>query len=246
MRTALLADIHANQEALSACLAHAQASGAERFVFLGDYVGYGADPGWAVDTVMAQVNAGALAVLGNHDAAVLDGAVDLNEVARAAIAWTRDRLTEPQRNFLRTLPLTAQDDDRLYVHASAWSPASWDYVTDQTAARRSFSATPSRVTICGHVHVPQLYHLSATGKLGEFSPQPGTAIPLVPQRRWLAVNGSVGQPRDGVAAAAYTLLDDGRDTLTYVRVPYDVTSAAAKVEAAGLPAVLGHRLIHGR
>ena len=53
MRIALLSDVHANREALSACLAHAQACSVYRHIFLGDYVGYGADPGWAVDTVAA-------------------------------------------------------------------------------------------------------------------------------------------------------------------------------------------------
>ena len=63
-------------------LAHAAAQGAERHAFLGDYVGYGADPGWVVDRVREHVAAGAIAVLGNHDAAV---------VARAAAEHGRRR-----------------------------------------------------------------------------------------------------------------------------------------------------------
>src|SRR5262252_1545501 len=113
MRTALLADIHANREAFSACLAHAQACGAQRYVFLGDYVGYGADPGWAVDTVMAHVEAGAIAVRGNHDAAVLDAKEELYDTARTALEWTREQLTERQRDFLGALPLEAENNDRL-------------------------------------------------------------------------------------------------------------------------------------
>jgi diadenosine tetraphosphatase ApaH/serine/threonine PP2A family protein phosphatase len=246
MIIALLADIHANREALAACLAHADSSGAQRYVFLGDYVGYGADPGWALDKVMAYVEAGATAVLGNHDAAVLGSAADLNETARDAIAWTRAQITDRQREFLRALPLTAEDADRLFVHASAHAPAEWDYVTGMLAASRSFAATKCRMTFCGHLHVPELYHLSATGKIGSFTPIVGTGIPLTPQRRWLAVIGSVGQSRDGVAAASYALLDDERGTLTCLRVPYDVENAAAKVRAAGLPPVLALRLLNGR
>jgi diadenosine tetraphosphatase ApaH/serine/threonine PP2A family protein phosphatase len=138
-----------------------------------------------------------------------------------------------------------ENDDRLFAHASAAAPERWDYVTGPSAAQRSFAATRRRVTLCGHVHVPELYHLSMTGKLGAFTPVPGIAIPLTPQRRWLAVVGSVGQPRDGISAAAYALLDDV-GTLTCMRVPYDVESAAAKVRAAGLPAVLALRLLDGR
>ncbi len=246
MITALLADIHANREALAACLSHARALGAERYVFLGDYVGYGAEPGWVIDTIMAHVAVGATAVLGNHDAAVLDGGEGLNETARLSIEWTRERLGDRQKDFLRSLPLMAEDGNRLFVHASADQPHRWDYVTDQAAAMRSFAATQHQATFCGHVHVPALYHFSQTGKLASFTPVPGSAIPLVPQRRWIAVLGSVGQPRDGVPAAAYAVFDDADGALTYLRVPYDVQSAAAKVRAAGLPEVLSLRLLEGR
>jgi diadenosine tetraphosphatase ApaH/serine/threonine PP2A family protein phosphatase len=246
MLTALLADIHANREALAACLADAQARGVARHVFLGDYVGYGAEPGWVVDTVMAHVAAGATAILGNHDAAVFDRAADLNDTARITLDWTRDRLGAGQENFLRGLPLTVEAGDRLFVHASAWEPARWDYVTGPAAALRSFEATQHQKTFCGHLHVPEVYHLGRTAKIASFIPAYGTGIPLIPQRRWLAVVGSVGQPRDGVPAASYAVLDEERAMLTYVRAPYDVESAAAKVRAAGLPEVLALRLLQGR
>src|SRR5262245_58375330 len=148
MLTALLADIHANREALAACLADAQARGVARHVFLGDYVGYGADPGWVVDTVVALVAAGATAILGNHDAAVFDRTVDMGDSARIALDWTRERLAPGQRDFLRGLPLTGEAGDHLFVHASAWQPARWDYVTGPAAALRSFEATQHRITLC--------------------------------------------------------------------------------------------------
>jgi len=69
----LFSDIHANREALEASLEHARRAGISRFIFLGDYVGYGADPAFAVDTVMREVEAGAVALLGNHDAAISSG-----------------------------------------------------------------------------------------------------------------------------------------------------------------------------
>lgn len=246
MRIALLSDVHANREALSACLAHAQACSVDRHIFLGDYVGYGADPGWAVDTVAAHIEAGAIAVLGNHDAAVVGSDADMNDTARAAIAWTRTQLTPQQCDFLRGLPLSASEVDSLFVHASAWAPEAWDYVTDVRAASRSFGATQQHATFCGHVHVPEIYHLSGTGKIASFTPIAGTAIPLTPQRRWLAILGAVGQPRDGIPAASYAILDEERAALTYMRVPYDAAGAAAKVRAAGLPAVLSLRLLAGR
>lgn len=246
MLTAVFADLHSNREAFSACLAHAEACHARRHIFLGDYVGYGADPCWIVDTVMRLVAQGATAVLGNHDAAVFSPREELNDAASAAIAWTRRQLTAAQTDFLRTLPLTVQDGDFLFVHASAFNPREWHYAIDASAALRSFTATPHRVTFCGHVHLPEIYHLNVTGKLASFVPVPGTAITLVPQRRWLAVIGSVGQPRDGAPVASYALLDEEQATLTYLRVPYDASTAAAKVRKAGLPEVLSLRLLSGR
>ena len=245
MLTALLSDIHGNREALAACLAHAAASGATRRLFLGDYVGYGADPGWVIDTVAAEVERGATAILGNHDAAIAAPDEQMNEIAAAAIAWTRPRLEARHRAFLRQLPLAVEQQGRLFVHANAWDPARWGYVTGPAAAARSMAATRARQTFCGHVHVPALYHRSISGKVSEFLPVAGVGIPLLPQRCWLAVIGAVGQPRDRNPAACYALFDEACDLLTYVRVPYDAAGAARKVREAGLPPVLSLRLEQG-
>ncbi|HKT18057.1 MAG TPA: metallophosphoesterase family protein [Stellaceae bacterium] len=241
----LLSDIHANREALQACLDHARRSGIERFVFLGDYVGYGADPGFAVDTIMREVEAGARAIIGNHDAAIASGTAGMNSVAAEAIEWTRLRLNSTQRDFLARLPLTFEDNGILFVHASARAPERWEYMVSIENAARSFMATRARVTICGHVHVPQVYHLSPTGRLAGFDPVQAVELPLLAQRRWIAVIGSVGQPRDYNPAACYGALDTERRALTYVRVPYDNETAAQKIRAAGLPEILSLRLLEG-
>src|SRR3954468_19040081 len=104
VRLAIFADIHANRQAFSACLDFARARGAERMICLGDYVGYGADPEWAVDVVMGLVDEGAVAVRGNHDSAIGTTTVSMNAEAQAAIEWTRGRLSVPQRRFLAELP----------------------------------------------------------------------------------------------------------------------------------------------
>src|SRR5215207_6711095 len=150
MLIALLADIHANREALTACLAEAKRAGADRYVFLGDLVGYGADPAWVVDRVAEMVEAGAIAVLGNHDAAALHGSETMNSAARAAIEWTRARLAPAHRSFLGSLPLTVVEGDRLYVHASASAPADWIYILGAREAFQSFRATHRRLTFCDH------------------------------------------------------------------------------------------------
>jgi diadenosine tetraphosphatase ApaH/serine/threonine PP2A family protein phosphatase len=245
MQIALLSDIHGNREALAACLGHARQHDVGRLVFLGDYVGYGADPGWVVDTVRSEVERGAVAILGNHDAALTEGTAGMNALAAEALDWTRDQLDSAQRDFLSGLPLTMTEADRLYVHATAYRPETWGYITDLYSASRSIIATSAHVTFCGHIHVPALYHMSMTGKFASFDPVDRVEIPLSSHRRWLAVIGSVGQPRDHNPAACYAVLDDERGVLTYIRVPYDIDSAARKIRDAGLPTMLSQRLFEG-
>jgi diadenosine tetraphosphatase ApaH/serine/threonine PP2A family protein phosphatase len=246
VRLAIFADIHANRQAFEACLALARTRGAERTILLGDYVGYGADPEWAVGTAMAMVDGGAIAVRGNHDQAVGTPTVTFNAEAQAAIEWTRGRLGVEQRRFLSELPLVVQEDDRLYVHSEASNPANWRYVQSTADAARSIMATPLHVTFCGHIHSPALYSMSAAAKMTSFVPTPGVAVQLLPGRRWLAVLGSVGQPRDGSPAASFAMLDTVANEITYCRVPYDVETAARRIRENGLPIWLADRLLVGR
>ncbi len=246
MRLALFADIHANRQAFEACLEAARARGAERFIFLGDFVGYGADPEWTVDTVMELVAQGALAVRGNHDNAISMPSETMNAEAQAAIEWTRGRLSAAERNFLAELPLTREEDDRLCVHSEASQPARWHYVRSAADAGRSLIATDAHITFCGHIHRPTLYSMSVTGKMTSFVPVSGVAMQLLSGRRWLAVLGSVGQPRDGDPAAAFAMFDTTSRELSYCRVPYDVDAAARRIRENGLPSLLADRLFVGR
>ena len=242
----MLSDIHSNLEALSACLEHAKRSGPERYVFLGDFVGYGADPGPVVDAVRSLVERGGVAVLGNHDLAVTGGPAPLMHAdAQRAVEWTRGQLSAEQLEFLSRLPLTVEEGGRLYVHANVWAPQDWEYITGVFDAGRSLRATPCGITFCGHVHEPTLYHMAADGRVFGFTPVPGTAVPLSPRRRWLAIPGSAGQPRDGNPAASYAVFDDSTALLTWFRVPYDCDTAAREILNAGLPRNLGLRLQAG-
>jgi diadenosine tetraphosphatase ApaH/serine/threonine PP2A family protein phosphatase len=246
VRLALFADIHANRQALAACVDAARMRGAERFIFLGDYVGYGADPEWTVETVMGFVEQGAVAVRGNHDNAIGSSAESMNAEAQAVIEWTRGRLSTSERKFLAELPLTREADDRLYVHSEASQPAKWRYVRSAADAGRSLIATDAHITFCGHIHRPALYSMSATGKMTSFVPISGVGVQLLPGRRWLAVLGSVGQPRDGDPAASFVMFDTISREIAYVRAPYDIDRAAQRIRDNGLPASLADRLFVGR
>lgn len=245
MLIAVFSDMHGNREAFAACLAHAERAGADEQVFLGDYVGYGADPRWVIETVVRRMEAGAVAIRGNHDEGIGNRRDRFNETARVALDWTSEQLEAEHKEFLARLPLTAERHERLFVHASPFEPAAYHYVLDAEDAARGLQATPHGQSFCGHVHVPALYHLSATGKVAQFAPPAGVPVPLSTQWRWLAVLGAVGQPRDGLPAACYGVIDTVRNTVTYVRVAYDTDTAARKVRAAGLPEVLSMRLMQG-
>jgi diadenosine tetraphosphatase ApaH/serine/threonine PP2A family protein phosphatase len=246
MTIALMTDIHANREAFEACLGHAVDHGADQYAFLGDFVGYGADPEWVIDRLMEHVARGAVALMGNHDAAAI-GALQgrLNSNARLCIEWTQARLTPAHAAFLSSLPLTAEDGPCLYAHANGWDPGGFEYVFGSLEAGRSMRVAPARITFCGHMHEPKLYHMGLTQRVETFLPVPGSPIPLSATRRWLALPGSVGQPRDGNPAACYAMFDEFSQLLTFWRVPYDNATAARKVREAGLPERMAQVLLTG-
>ena len=246
MLLALFSDIHANRQAFEACLEAARARGAERCICLGDIVGYGADPEWSVETVMDLVANGGMAVRGNHDNAIGADGESMNAEAQAAIEWTRSRLNVAQRRFLSELPMSVVDEDRLYVHSEASSPGRWRYVQSTPDAARSLIATDAHVTFCGHIHRPALYSLSVTAKMTSFVPTSNAPVQLLRGRQWLAVAGSVGQPRDGNPAASFLTFDTKTREVTYCRVPYDVETAAHRIRDNGLPPWLAERLTVGR
>ncbi|MEQ1697161.1 MAG: metallophosphoesterase family protein [Hyphomicrobiaceae bacterium] len=246
MLIAIFADIHANKQAFEACLADVKNHNVDKIVLLGDYVGYGASPEWVVDKVMELVGKGASAITGNHDSAVTDMHEGMNPSARTVIDWTRVQLSLNQQHFLASLPLSIPDGDRLFVHADASAPAKFRYILDPEDAARSINATTAEVTLTGHVHKPAIYSMSVTAKLTGFTPVTGAPVPMLPRRRWLITVGSVGQPRDGDPAAAYSIYNTDKREITFCRVAYDIEASAAAILKSGLPAKFAERLFVGR
>jgi len=250
MRLALLSDIHANLQALDACLAHAQGQGAQQLAFLGDLVGYGGDPAAVVQRIMTLAGEGALVLRGNHDEMAVRPPQDVRTMGDSTARWTHAQLDERQLGFLATLPMTAQREQLLLVHASAEAPELWNYVYEAQAATRSLEAASAlpqvRYVFGGHVHLQTLYYHGAAGDLMRFQPTPGVAVPVPPHRHWLATVGSVGQPRDGSPKAMYALFDTEDGQLTFHRVAYDHEAAADAIRRADLPEFFAERLEQGR
>lgn len=249
MKLALLSDLHANLQALTACLADARARGATHYAFLGDLVGYGADPGPVVDIVMEMAQHGAWVVKGNHDEAAVNPEPGSQRADQVGGAWSHAHLSRRQRDFLADLPLVVRHDKLLLVHASAVDPARWSYITRSAEAAESLMAAAAQQAthvFCGHVHEQRLFFIGATGKAMAFEPTPGVAVPVPAHRQWLATIGSVGQPRDGKPEAMYAILDVAALQLTFARVPYDHREAAASILRAGLPEFNAKRLSTGQ
>lgn len=256
MRLALLSDIHANVRALDACLAHASELGIKQYAFLGDLVGYGAEPCAVVDRIMGLAQQGAIVLKGNHDdlavgpASAPEAASASQSMEEAAASWTRQQLTPEHKQFLAALPMTAQLGECLLVHASADAPEKWRYVDDARSAGVSLDAgavSPGvRLVFGGHVHHQTLYYRGTGRDLMAFKPTPGVAVPLSRPRHWIATIGSVGQPRDGNPRAMYAVFDPAQAKLAFFRVAYDHVAAAAAIRAVGQPEYFAQRLEDGR
>jgi len=250
MRTAFLTDIHANREALTACLYHAEARGVDRYVFLGDYVGYGADPEWTLEKIHRYVQDGAIAVLGNHDHATIHGVSDEYQTdAGLVIQWTQKQISRPHLNFLTSLPLFVAEADAFFAHANAWAPDTWRYILNESDAARSMSSSNTRLSFFGHLHLPGIYSFLKTPQgppeIHKTVPVECSPISFATTHQWLVIPGAVGQARDGIPAASYSIYDDQHTELTFFRVAYDIEAAAKKIEKAKLPQIFAERLRQG-
>lgn len=242
MRVLFFSDVHGNLEAIEAVLADASKRGFDRVICLGDIVGYGADPEGCVSLVSALSQCAA--VLGNHDAAVIDprGRGDLNPVAQAGVDYSRRMLCAKSVDYLRTLPLLI-DSRGVFVasHASPQQPQEWRYILEPPEARAALRATRRPVAFIGHTHFPLIHDA-----LGRSAPAPvGKPLAIRPGERYIVNVGSVGQPRDGNARAAYAIFDESDRTVRFFRVEYDVDTAARKILDAGLPEILADRIRRG-
>jgi diadenosine tetraphosphatase ApaH/serine/threonine PP2A family protein phosphatase len=245
MRYLVIADIHANIEALTAVL------DAERdwthLLVLGDLVGYGAAPNEVVDRIR-ELNPVAV-IRGNHDktACGIEDGSNFNQVARVAAAWTYETLTDDNRQYLRELPAGPEAIDD-HVEICHGSPFDEDhYIFDGEDALRALGESGRPLCLFGHTHLPVIFHLEKEIFDG-FVPEPDdqTTISLEPGARYLINPGSVGQPRDGDPRAAYGLYDPEALSLTLKRVTYPVDAAQRRIMSAGLPASLANRLGVGR
>jgi predicted phosphodiesterase len=240
MRFAILSDIHSNLEAFEAVLADARARECTQFVCLGDVVGYNANPHECVERVREM---DCPVVKGNHDeqASLIESSRDFNELAEHAIEWTRDNLTEEDKEWLRGMRLQRQVRDFTIVHATLDTPAQWGYVFNNLDAAASFTYQHTAVCFFGHTHVPMAFIRDEGIKRVRIE-----QLPIDMTKKYFINTGSVGQPRDADWRAAYCIYYLDKNVVEQRRVKYDLATAQKKIIKAGLPRLLAERLAIGR
>ncbi len=247
----VFSDVHSNYEALSVVLDFLEDLGVEAWICCGDLVGYGPDPDAALERIRALKNLSIIA--GNHDLAVL-GRIELdwfNQYARAAVMWTRARLSEPNRLFLEGLAARLETPHFTLAHGTPRNPVE-EYLLSPLQFRDNVPLVNNWPLFVGHSHMPMLFCFTGEGAANvdarflesreELLPRAGGGG-LAP----VALNpGSVGQPRDQDNRASCGVYDSDKGTFRVIRIPYDIPAVQEKIRAAGLPEYLALRLAYGQ
>jgi diadenosine tetraphosphatase ApaH/serine/threonine PP2A family protein phosphatase len=218
-------------------------AGAGTIWCVGDVVGYGADPSYCLHTILERAER---CLGGNHDLGVT-GEVSLDvfaDLARDAVVWTREALGPAGRATLQRLAPSDPDHEVPMFHGSPRDPV-WEYVLQVEQAREALEDRRYPLTLIGHTHLPSAWRLTPDGAMEQLAPPPAGPMPLT-EGRWLVNPGSVGQPRDHDARAAWALYEPEARTIEFRRTPYDVAAAQNAILEAGLPSMLAHRLAEGR
>jgi diadenosine tetraphosphatase ApaH/serine/threonine PP2A family protein phosphatase len=225
---------------LTAVLEDAAQLGCTDYICMGDIVGYNADPVACLQRVQ---DLGCPVIRGNHDddASTDHSLESMNPVAATALEWTRDQLSEEQKDYLRRLRMVRQIEDFTVVHSTLDQPSNWNYVTNRFDAMSNFSYQFTQVCFHGHTHVPRVY--AKKSKVAELPPE---SLVIEPDTKYFVNVGSAGQPRDGDWRACYAIYDLDEKLVIFRRVEYDIETTQRKIHDADLPAMLAERLADGR
>ena len=161
MRIGIFSDIHANIEALSAVLEAYKNERIDKFICLGDTVGYGASPNECCDPVRKHA---AFCILGNHDAAVA-GRMDYSyyyDAARQALDLHASTLSKENMDWLRALPYQRREGVLYYCHGSPLNLEEFDYIfaPEQAARCQAIYDELGDVTFIGHSHLCKSFALT--------------------------------------------------------------------------------------
>jgi diadenosine tetraphosphatase ApaH/serine/threonine PP2A family protein phosphatase len=235
-----LSDIHSNLSALRECLRVAADSNVNRYICLGDIVGYGASPNECCELVRALPGQ---FIRGNHDEAAIQPGKEMwfTPAARACITWTREVLTDANRDFLESLPPEDHVDGTVLCHGSLPNPDL--YTTTPEEALLSFQVMEGRLAFFGHTHYAEWFRYEGGIEPPAEEARPrGGFLKLAADARYLVNPGGVGQPRDGNPQASFAIWDSTAGTVEILRVEYDVVETQKRMFEVGLPENMALRL----
>lgn len=243
MRYGIISDIHGNREALESSLTVLYEAGIDRLVCLGDIVGYGAEPDQCCDIVREHAD---VTVIGNHDAATVGrmGFEYANALAQKALHYSVAQLSARNADWLRALPYVVNEGKACFCHGAPVKAESFEYVfsLDKAAYLNEMYPSLQPLTFVGHSHLTAAYLITERMTL-HLDQAP--CFQIRDSVKYVFNVGSIGQPRDRDKRSCCVLWDSDAGSVTYLRIPYDVESAARKIDAASLPRAFSDRLYYG-
>jgi len=242
MRYGIFSDIHSNLEALDAVIKAYKKEKIDKYLCIGDVVGYASNPRECISIIKALAM---ITVAGNHDwASVNLFSIDyFNPHAKEAILWTRRNLDDSDRNLLESLKLIYKNEDLTLVHGTLDNPGDFNYMTDSYIAQDSFRLLETNICFVGHTHVAGTF---IKDKFERIDYRQDNSMAISPENKYIVNVGSIGQPRDGNPQASYCIYDSGKKEVQIKRIDYDIETTRKKIIDAGLPRFLGDRLLLGR
>ena len=246
MKYLILSDIHGNLEALQSALSHVEGMKFDKYIVLGDLVGYGASPNEVVNLVREMDPL--VVIRGNHDrvaCGLADGS-DFNHAARDAALWTYEELVPENRDYVSLLPHGPVEVDGLFdiVHGAPWHEDY--YIFQWREAYAALQRSDKALIFFGHTHIPIIWTLG-DGMIGGQGITDGKyEYPLEKGKRYLINPGSVGQPRDSNPQAGLAILDTDEMKMQFFRIDYNIEGAQKRIRRAGLDRFLAERLAAGR
>lgn len=245
MRYLIFSDIHSNLEAFNAVLSTVASYQIEKYVFLGDIVGYAANPNEVID--LLRTLKPLIAIRGNHDKVIagIERGDNFNFSAQMAVSWSKQQITAHNKNFLESLsrgPIVVDECFQI-VHGH---PEEEDfYIFRREDVWEVLNNSKQWITFFGHTHFPILYIQNHSDLSEEYPDTDSFCCALSREKKYLINPGSVGQPRDSNPKASFAIFDSGTDTIEIKRIEYDIKSAQGKIQKAGLPEYLASRLSEG-
>lgn len=241
MVIAIFSDVHSNAEALEVFVNETYGK-VDRYICLGDIVGYGPDPNICISIVKSLCGT-EWAIRGNHDRALLNLNLlsHFNFIAAEAILWTLDKISDSELEYIKELSDAIDYNGYVFVHGSIIDPD--EYIISKLVAKRNLQKLiekKKKIMFFGHTHLPVIW----TNE-GSYEVEYNKVIYLNEGEVYLINPGSIGQPRDGNPLGSYIIFNDVENYIVFRRFSYDVDKTYDKIVKRGLPEYLGRRLKFG-